>query len=257
MRIPFWSEAGASGRPAAEAARLHRRRLVLLALVVAAAVLVVAVPGMHALAREAVGYAERVVERHPVWGAVVFTLLAAASAMLAFFSSAVVVPVGIAAWGTPTTFLLLVAGWLAGGLLAYGIGRGLGRPVLVALVPAAKLEYYEKLLARRVGFGFVLLVQFTLPSEIAGYLLGAMRFPLPTYLAALTVAEIPYAIGAVLLGASFLQGDLLPLAGLGVAAIAATVLAARRLRLSEPDAAPAGSGGADQPNVGDGRPDAL
>jgi uncharacterized membrane protein YdjX (TVP38/TMEM64 family) len=44
-----------------------------------------------------------------------------------------------------------------------------------------------------------------LPSEIPGYLLGLVKYPLKTYLLALSIAELPYTLATVLLGDSLLN----------------------------------------------------
>ena len=62
-------------------------------------------------------------------GKLVFVLVSALSAMLAFFSSAVVVPVAVYAWGNATTLALLWGAWLLGGIGSYVVGRTLGRRV--------------------------------------------------------------------------------------------------------------------------------
>jgi hypothetical protein len=101
-----------------------------------------------------------------VAGPAIFVALAAASAMLAFFSSAALVPAGVVAWGMPTTAALLSLGWLLGGLLSYGSARGLGRPLLAHLAPVEFLAKYERRVSRDTPFGVVLLFQLALPSEI-------------------------------------------------------------------------------------------
>jgi uncharacterized membrane protein YdjX (TVP38/TMEM64 family) len=58
-----------------------------------------------------------------------------------------------------------------------------------------------------------------LPSEVPGYLVGLLRYPFARYLLALGLAELPFALGAVLLGESFIQGDVLRLVALGLAGI--------------------------------------
>ena len=45
-----------------------------------------------------------------------FVLLAAISAVLAFFSSALLLPVAVFTWGSKVTFVLLWLGWLLGGI---------------------------------------------------------------------------------------------------------------------------------------------
>jgi uncharacterized membrane protein YdjX (TVP38/TMEM64 family) len=78
--------------------------------------------------------AEAVIRESPVLGASVFVAFAALSAMLAFVSSAVIVPVGVYVWGTGISGMLLLLGWVLGGVTAYTIGRYLGRPAVQALV---------------------------------------------------------------------------------------------------------------------------
>ena len=56
-----------------------------------------------------------IVSTHPVWGAVLFVLLSAASAMIAFFSTGVIVPVALITWGAGGTFVLIWLGWILGG----------------------------------------------------------------------------------------------------------------------------------------------
>ena len=65
-------------------------------------------------------------------------MLAALSAMLAFFSSVVVVPVASHQWGPVATVALLWMGWLLGGTMAYAIGRFLGSRVVRQVVSAGE-----------------------------------------------------------------------------------------------------------------------
>jgi uncharacterized membrane protein YdjX (TVP38/TMEM64 family) len=173
---------------------------------------------------------ETLILRHPVGGATLFFVLAVLSAMLAFFSSAVVVPVGVYAWGKLGCLLLLWGGWLVGGLAAYAMGRFLGRPVVAALTSANTLERYERRISAHAPFRLVLLFQLALPSEIPGYLLGLVRYPLSRFAVALAMAELPFAVGTVYLGASFLERRIPALLALGALGIAFTAWAATRLR---------------------------
>jgi uncharacterized membrane protein YdjX (TVP38/TMEM64 family) len=156
---------------------------------------------------------------HPFLGALAFTGLAALSAMLAFFSSAIVVPVGVHHWGELATIVLLWLGWLLGGATTYLIGRYLGSGVMLALVKPERVAFYRERISRRASFGLVLLFQTAVPSEIPGYVLGTARYSFPRYFAALALAELPYALGAVFLGAGFLKrqyGLLIVLGGVGI-----------------------------------------
>ncbi len=180
---------------------------------------------------------EEVVRRHPVAGMLTFVALAAVSAVLAFFSSAVVVPVGVKAWGEAWTFVLLWIGWLLGGGATYLIGRYLGRGAIRLLVAEERVAYYEKRVGRRLRFPMVLLFQLALPSEIPGYVLGTLRYPFLRYVMALAIAELPFAIGAIYLGWSFLRGSyvLLLIAGAAGIALSAAALHHFHARISSRD----------------------
>ena len=101
---------------------------------------------------DATNWAEGVINEYPVAGAVVFFALSAASAMLAFASSAILVPPATEVWGQPVTFLLLWGGWTAGAITAYGIGR-LARPLVIRMGYKHKLEEYERLVSKHMILG--------------------------------------------------------------------------------------------------------
>jgi len=197
-----------------------------------AAALVASSDSAHSLASDAVAWGERLIVRFPGWGMPVFVLLSAASAMLAFFSSMVLVPVAVSAWGEWVTCLLLWGGWLLGGVSSFCVGRYLGRQVVGWFMPMERLEYFETRLQARAGFPIILLFQLAVPSEIPGYVLGTLGCRFGVYLAALALAELPYALGGVFLAGSFLRRQYGVLLVLGLALIALVAWAFHRLRLS-------------------------
>ncbi len=111
----------------------HRRVIALGLLLTIAVVLVLARPA-HAWLLSLFAHAESAIREREGWGMIVFVLLAALSAMLAFVSSAMLVPVALYVWGPVVCFLLLWTGWFLGGLAGYAVGRYLGRPVVHRLV---------------------------------------------------------------------------------------------------------------------------
>jgi len=176
------------------------------------------------------GAAGPLIREHPRLGMAAFVLLAAVSALLAFFSSALLIPVAVYVWGPATCVALLWTGWLIGGVVAYLVGRHLGRPVVRALLRPGTLARYEGWVRSGAGFVPVFLLQLAIPSDVAGYLFGLVRCRFRVFLPALAAAEVPYAIGAVYLGVSFLARDLLPLVALGAAGAFISIVAFRVLR---------------------------
>jgi uncharacterized membrane protein YdjX (TVP38/TMEM64 family) len=98
--------------------------------------------------------------------------------------------------------IYLWLGWVLGGVVSYGIGRLLGRSLLLWLSPTI-VTRLENLLRRDDSLLLALLLQFSLPSELLGYALGSARYKWTNYLLVLAIGEAPYAIGAVMLGDSF------------------------------------------------------
>jgi uncharacterized membrane protein YdjX (TVP38/TMEM64 family) len=129
------------------------------------------------------------------------------------------VPAAVFTWGQWLTGALLWLGWLLGGMVAYGVGhlvRG-GREAR----PPARIAAYLPHAPAEIGFTLVLLWQLVLPSEIPGYVCGWLGVRFRTYVAAVAVAELPYAVGAVVLGESVVERRLGWVVALGV--IAATL----------------------------------
>lgn len=185
---------------------------------------------MHAATVYFVGEISALLSAHPLLGGILFVLFAAASAMLAFVSAAVAVPVAVYSLGQPVTAALMWLGWVLGGACAYGVGRYLGRPVVGMFVGNAALGRFEHRLHARTPFAVVLLLQLALPSELPGYLLGMLHYPLSRYLLALAIVELPYAAATTYLGASFLQRHVVTIVGLGALGVIVSVWALALLR---------------------------
>ena len=222
-----------SGMRAARAP-LHWRSPLGLLLFGVLLVLLLSSDSLHARLQQLLRAAEPVIRAHPLGGGALFLLLAALSAMLAFFSSALLVPAAVYSWGPGGTILLLWLGWLLGGVTAYGMGRSFGRPLMRSLSSRRLSEFYLERLPAQVDFPIVLLFQLALPSEVPGYLCGVLRVRFASYVAVLALVEAPVAVCAVLLGESLLQrqgGWLVALVSLAVgASLLAAILLHRRLR---------------------------
>jgi uncharacterized membrane protein YdjX (TVP38/TMEM64 family) len=210
-------------------ASVWKRVLLLILLVVGLAVLARS-DALHSRLLQFLTIVEAIIEEHPVVGVSVFVGASALSAILAFFSSAIIVPAAVHAWGAPLTMFLLWIGWTVGGMGTYAVGRWLGRPVVKAMISDSTLDQFEHRITTRAPFGLVLLFQFALPSEVPGSVLGLVRYSFAKYMAALTVTELPYAIGTVYLGESFLEQRTFLIVGIGAAGAIVSAWALLRLR---------------------------
>lgn len=181
--------------------------------------IVVSSDALHSMLLRLLAAAETIIAAHPVWGTLFIVVFAAVAAMLAFVSSAVIVPVTVYTWGEPLSMLLLWAGWTLGGICAYGVGRFLGRPVVTFLISGSALARFEDRFSTHAPFGLVLLFQLALPSEVPGYVLGIVRYKFAKFVVALGLAEFPFAVTTVYLGASFVERRMFVLLGVGAATL--------------------------------------
>jgi len=168
-----------------------------------------------------IALAEPLISQHPVPGALIFMGLAAISAMLVFFSSVLLVPIGVQTWGETGCFFLLWSGWCLGGLVTYAIGRRLKRPAVQRMLSDKLIDRYESRIPEGGSFLTAVLVQLAVPSDVSGYFFGLLGYPLHVYFGALMLTELPYALGTVFLGNAFMQEQyVLLLAAAAVALLA-------------------------------------
>jgi uncharacterized membrane protein YdjX (TVP38/TMEM64 family) len=202
-------------------AAVWKRALGLALLVVGLAALAASDP-VHELFLRLVAVAERIIAAYPTLGATLFVVFSALSAMIAFFSTALITPVAVRTWGETISIVLLWLGWMLGGMGAYAIGRTLGRKVVRALTSDDAVDRFEHRISSRAPFGLVLLFQLAMPSEVPGYVLGVARYSFLKYIVILGMVELPFAIGTVQLGASFLERQTVVLLAIGALGIALT-----------------------------------
>jgi uncharacterized membrane protein YdjX (TVP38/TMEM64 family) len=185
---------------------------------------------LHATLVAVLAASDKLVAAHPIVGIVLFVAWAAVSAMLAFASVAVLLPVAVFTWGEPLSILLLWIGWILGGACSYGVGRWFGRAMVKWLTAEALLYRIERHMGPTTPFGLVLLFQLALPSEIPGYVLGMVRYSFAKYLLALGLVELLYAVAVVHLGASFVERRAGIILATGAAVVLLSVAASYLLR---------------------------
>lgn len=142
---------------------------------------------------------------HTFLGAAVFIGLAALSAMLAPFSSVPLVPAAVIIWGESLTLILLLGGWILGGVCSYILARFVGYKFIGKLTSLRQLEAYRQKIKPSSEFWYVLLFRIIMPSEIPGYLLGLLRYPFARYLIITFIAELPVAIFTVMASEAFVS----------------------------------------------------
>lgn len=196
-----------------------QRHIVIVGVLVILAGIIAASETLHDDAAALIVWTEGVIALNPHLGMAVFVLLAMLSAMVAFFSSAILVPVAVYTWGKAACLFLLWLGWLLGGIASFCIGRFLGRKFAAMLIGEDKIAGWASQVSNRTRFIHILFFQAIVPSEIPGYVLGILHYRFSFYLLALAITELPYVIGVVFLGEYFVQGKSTAIIVLGLAIV--------------------------------------
>jgi uncharacterized membrane protein YdjX (TVP38/TMEM64 family) len=167
---------------------------------------------------------------HPGLAAILVVLFSGFAAMAAFVSSWLVVPLAVGTWGATVALLLVWGGWILGGAASYAIGRWFGPAAARYLGFGSLLARYEERVSHRTPFLLAFLFQLALPSEVRGYLFGLGRYAFGQYLLSLALAELPFGVATIYLGAGIVQGSLKLVAAMGAALVLMSVWAGYALR---------------------------
>lgn len=203
------------------------------ALVTVTAILLISPASDKAIAAlySAIFWIEDSIHAEPLLGALSFVLLSALSAILTFASSIPLVPSAILVWGIPLTFFLLLGGWVIGAIFTYWIGTRFTRPVLLFFVSEEKLARYELLVSKEARFWMILLFCLAVPSEIPGFILGAMRYDFAKFISAVIIAEAVYALGSVLIAQNILDKEILSIGSMVMLLIVVVAVSALLVRM--------------------------
>lgn len=153
-----------------------------------------------------VDFFQTLVLRNEPLAVAVFILTAVAGALISPFTNLPLVPFAAAIWGPFPTTIFLLGGWLVGDIIAYFIGRNLGRRFVTHFVPTKKLDAWSDAIKQHTNFLTALVARLALPAEL-GYAFGLVRYPFGLYLIITFIAELPFAFISVSASEAVLAGD--------------------------------------------------
>jgi uncharacterized membrane protein YdjX (TVP38/TMEM64 family) len=158
-------------------------------------------------------YSDYFISNHPFFSIFAFVLLAAFSTVFSIFSSVFLVPLAVNSWDNLITSLLLIIGWFLGGVVAYFIGKYLGRRIASYFISPERIIYYENLISNKMKFHLILLFRLVAPDEIPSYLLGILRYDFLKYSLITFLVQLPVAFGAVYASKLFIERKILMFLG--------------------------------------------
>ncbi|GAA4786886.1 hypothetical protein GCM10023329_42240 [Streptomyces sanyensis] len=138
----------------------------------------------------------------PLWGGLAFVIVFAL-ATLAFFPKPVLNIAAGVLFGGPEGLLLAVAGTTLGGVLAFGLGRGLGREALQPFLKGKAAAALDRLLTEQ-GFRSVFLLRVIpgVPFPAVNFAAAFSGVRLRSFAAATALGVLPGTAAYVVAGAS-------------------------------------------------------
>lgn len=155
----------------------------------------------------AMRFLEKYINNYPAFGLIIFIGLAAVSAVISPFTSVPLIPAAIIVFGKFLAFFSIWFGWILGGCLSYLLGLYAARPLAIRLFTDEKIDKYQKRFSQKANFWLVLLFRSSVPAEIPGPVLGALKYSPLKFTLATAIAELPYAIAVVYASNSLLMGQ--------------------------------------------------
>lgn len=143
---------------------------------------------------------EQVIRRLGIWGALIYIGLIALSVVISPIPSAPLAMIAGALWGTILAGIYSVIGGFLGGLIAYYLGRTLGRSAIKALTGKIIVFSQRK---GEIYLGWLIFVSRLLPIlsfDLISYGAGMTGLSLPIYATATLLGMIPSTLLLTYLG---------------------------------------------------------
>lgn len=104
--------------------------------------------------------------------AIVFVFIIIIATVFAPISVIPLIPIATYSYGwVQTGFLILIGGFI-GGLIAFGISRKYGLPLVSKLISLEEIEKYQKVLPEGNIFWAIVLIKIAIPSDALNYIFG-------------------------------------------------------------------------------------
>lgn len=184
-----------------------KRRLIIFLIIIVIAFLFWSSAELQKIFSSSILFTNQYLEQHPLIGIISFWAISALSAIISPFSSIPIVPFIATIWGNIPTMFLLLLGWLSGSIISYFLGSSTGYILAQKIFSPKRAGRYKQELSMQANFLTVLLFRLAMPTEIAGYVLGTIKYNFIKYFLATIIAETLFAFLIVYSGEAFVEAN--------------------------------------------------
>ena len=165
---------------------------------------------VHFQSREAL---QTWIESFGAWGPIIFFIVELAQVILIPVPAQITTLAGVFAFGSLKAFFISSLAVILGSLIAFGVGRTLGVPVLYKIAKTQTVDKYRKLLSNQGSMLLPPLFLFPLfPDDLLCFVAGTTTMTW-TYFIVVTLLTRLVGIGCICV---FLSGDIIPFSGWGI-----------------------------------------
>ncbi len=134
-------------------------------------------------------------------GLIIFIIILILETIFIPISAIPFIPIISNSYGVFTSVIVVLFGWVAGGVIAFAVSRKFGKPFIRKIIPLEKIEEYENLIPEHKKFISLVLIRFFVPFDIVNYLLGLFtKIGLKTFFISTLIGTIPITLVLVYIG---------------------------------------------------------
>ena len=142
--------------------------------------------------------------------AIIFVLLLIIATVFAPVSLLPVIPLASYAYGWVITGILIIIGQFVGALIAFGLSRKYGRPLVTKVMSLEEIEKYGKMLPEGNLFWMIVFLRIAFPIDVLSYVFGLFsQIKFQTYAFATLLGIIPGAFALSYVGSLELRYQLI------------------------------------------------
>jgi len=140
-------------------------------------------------------------KQYSYFGLIIFILILILETIFIPISAIPFIPIISNSYGIFTSVIVILFGWVAGGVIAFAVSRKFGKPFIRKIIPLERIEEYENLIPEHKKFLSLILIRFFVPFDVVNYLLGLFtKINLKTFFLSTLISTIPLTLILVYIG---------------------------------------------------------